>query len=153
MLYLSAAHELDAVLKRCPRSRQLVFSSATSDDIDVKEYAKKWMKHPTLVRVHSEHRLPPHIKHYFTVSEKRKALDAMRRSLFTDPVPESAVCFVDDTHRVDIVWQKALDFGIQAVPLRGDADKVERENVLRAFKKGDFRLLKRVISVCWWRQR
>ncbi|KAA8491854.1 DEAD-box ATP-dependent RNA helicase 47B [Porphyridium purpureum] len=146
----TSAEDLEAVLKRCPKSRQTIFSSATADSQIVKQFAAKWMTSggernysgPLLVRLRSEtNRLPPNVTHAFTVIPKRLHIDTLRRILFTAPIPKSAMCFVNDAKRLEIVYERCLEFNIAAVPLRGTADKVERANVLRAFKKGDFTLL------------
>jgi len=138
---LGFREELEAFLEKCPRNRQLIFSSATSDSPSVRDFAVKWMKQPLLIRIACDSRLPASIEHLYTVVKRNQRLDVLRRAMYSDPIPKSAICFVEDQRRVDVVWEKTQEFGIPSVPLRGNADKIERENVLRAFRKGDFSLL------------
>ncbi|KAL7467127.1 hypothetical protein ACHAXS_007391, partial [Conticribra weissflogii] len=57
------------------------------------------------------------------VPHKRFALDALRRVLNTQPIPQQVLVFVDSPRRVDIVIEKLAEMGIIAAPLHGGEGK------------------------------
>lgn len=72
------------------------------------------------------------------VPHKRFALDAVRKVLNTDPLPQQALIFVDSPRRVDIVIEKLAKMDIIAAPLHGGASsgKGDRAEVNKALREG-----------------
>jgi ATP-dependent RNA helicase DeaD len=132
---------LEAVLSSCPGDRQLVFCSATGDKDIVRRYAQKWMREPALLRFSGKQKVPSNISHWSTVVPARLRIDIIRKLIYTKDPPISAICFVDDPRRVDIVCERLYAMKVPAGALRGNAHKLERAEVIRLFRKGAIRLL------------
>eukprot|EP00581_Thalassiosira_minuscula_P019318 CAMPEP_0183713450 /NCGR_PEP_ID=MMETSP0737-20130205/8291_1 /TAXON_ID=385413 /ORGANISM="Thalassiosira miniscula, Strain CCMP1093" /LENGTH=893 /DNA_ID=CAMNT_0025942229 /DNA_START=125 /DNA_END=2806 /DNA_ORIENTATION=+ len=72
------------------------------------------------------------------VPHKRLALEAVRKILNTDPMPQQALIFVDSPRRVDVVIDKLAKMDIIAAPLHGGAttNKNDRAQVSKALREG-----------------
>eukprot|EP00559_Dactyliosolen_fragilissimus_P008681 CAMPEP_0184873364 /NCGR_PEP_ID=MMETSP0580-20130426/41803_1 /TAXON_ID=1118495 /ORGANISM="Dactyliosolen fragilissimus" /LENGTH=879 /DNA_ID=CAMNT_0027376265 /DNA_START=589 /DNA_END=3228 /DNA_ORIENTATION=- len=72
------------------------------------------------------------------LGHKRFAIDALRKVLYTEPMPEQVLVFVDNARRVDIVVDKLANMGIVAAPLHGGSgsNKNERADVNKALRDG-----------------
>ena len=72
------------------------------------------------------------------VPHKRMALDAVRKILHTEPIPQQILIFVENARKVDIVVEKLADNGIIAAPLHGGmgSEKMDRAEVSRALREG-----------------
>lgn len=77
------------------------------------------------------------------LSHRRLALDAVRKILHTEPVPQQILVFVDNARKVDIIVEKLADRGIIAAPLHGgtpggdsNSNKMDRAEVSKALREG-----------------
>jgi superfamily II DNA/RNA helicase len=72
------------------------------------------------------------------VPHQRMALDAVRKILHTEPIPQQILIFVENARKVDIVVDKLADRGIIAAPLHGGmgSEKMDRAEVSRALREG-----------------
>jgi superfamily II DNA/RNA helicase len=72
------------------------------------------------------------------VPHQRFALDAVRKVLNTEPLPQQALIFVDSPRRVDIVIEKLAKMDIIAAPLHGGSSsgKGDRAEVNKALREG-----------------
>lgn len=129
------------LLTSCPKSRQLILVSATSDVIAVRNFASQHMRDPVLLRVGDKQPLPKNISNYYAVVPPRLRIETLRKLMFAEPLPTKAICFVDDPRRADIVLERLHRAKVAAGGLRGTAEKSERAEVIRAFRKGLVNLL------------
>ena len=129
------------LLKTMMRRTQKVLVSATSDVDSVRSFAGQYLHKPVLLRVGGAQRLPKQISHWFCVVPARMRVELVRKLMHTNPVPTRAIAFVDDPRRVDIVVDRLYQMKIVAGALRGNAHKLERAEVLTAFRKGKINLL------------
>lgn len=129
------------VLFRGVSRAQKVLVSATGDVDTVREFAVRKLHRPVLLRVGGKQRIPKTIEHWHCVVPARIRIDLLRKLMFTKPMPVRAIAFVDDPRRVDIVVEKLYHMRVRAAGLRGNAHKLERAEVLAAFRKGDVSLL------------
>mmetsp|Transcript_24544 Transcript_24544/g.52877 ORF Transcript_24544/g.52877 Transcript_24544/m.52877 type:complete len:908 (+) Transcript_24544:126-2849(+) len=72
------------------------------------------------------------------VPHQRFALEAVRKVLNTEPIPQQVLIFVDSPRRVDIVIEKLAGMDIIAAPLHGGATsgKGDRAQVNKALRDG-----------------
>jgi superfamily II DNA/RNA helicase len=72
------------------------------------------------------------------LQHRRLALDAVRKILHTEPIPQQILIFVENARKVDIVVEKLADRGIIAAPLHGGmgSDKSDRAEVSKALREG-----------------
>lgn len=131
--------DMDIVLNRAPRERQLLFFSATVPD-EVRGLADKWMQDPVYIGIDPDKRVADSIVHSFFVTEEREKIDMLRK-LVRHWEPKRALVFVNDSSMIG-EWEAKLRFAKMSVAsLYGDAPKQERVRVLRQFREGEFQLL------------
>lgn len=72
------------------------------------------------------------------VPQQRLALDTLRKLLYTDPVPQQILIFVENSRKVRIVVEKLEIMGIIAAPLHGGfgSEKMDRAEVSKALREG-----------------
>eukprot|EP00178_Gracilaria_changii_P009882 TRINITY_DN2870_c0_g1_i1.p1 TRINITY_DN2870_c0_g1~~TRINITY_DN2870_c0_g1_i1.p1 ORF type:complete len:665 (-),score=119.37 TRINITY_DN2870_c0_g1_i1:5817-7811(-) len=120
---------------------QKVLVSATGDVDSVRNFAVSNLFEPVLLRVGGSQRIPKTIYHWHYLVPARLRIDALRKLMYSEPVPQRAIVFVDDPRRVDIVVQRLHQMKLAAGALRGNAHKLERAEVLTAFRKGRVNML------------
>lgn len=129
------------LLQGCNKTTQKILVSATSDVDSVRQFSRRYLHKPVLLRVGGMQRIPKGIEHWFCVVPARLKIETVRKLMFTEPVPSRAIVFVDDPRRVDIVVEKLYEMKIRAGALRGNAHKLERAEVLNLFRKGKMQVL------------
>lgn len=127
---------LDAV-----RRKQTILVSATGDVNRVRIFAAAHLNRPILLRVGGAQRIPKRIEHCCCIVPARMKIAMIKKLMNTSPVPKRAIAFVDDPRRVDIVVDRLEKMNLIAGGLRGNAHKLERADVLNAFRKGRINLL------------
>ena len=132
---------IENLLFRCPRRRQLMFVSATGDVPSVRQFSSRHMNSPILLRVGDKQMLPKNISNWYVVVPPRLRIETIRKLMFAEPAPTKAICFVDDPRRTEIVLERLHKHRIAAAGLRGNADKTERAQVIKAFRQGRISLL------------
>ncbi|GKY98618.1 hypothetical protein MPSEU_000818500 [Mayamaea pseudoterrestris] len=72
------------------------------------------------------------------VQHRRLALDALRRILHTDPVPQQILVFVENSRKVEVMVEKLKLMNIIAAPLHGGrgSEKMDRAEVSKALREG-----------------
>lgn len=133
--------DIGYLLSHCPRKVQKVLVSATSDVDAVRAFATKHLYRPVLLRVGGAQKLPKQIEHWYSVVPARMRIELLRKLMNTNPPPTRAMAFVDEPRRVDMVAERLYQMNIPCGSLRGDAHKLERAEVLTAFRKGRIPLL------------
>ena len=113
--------------------RLVCFASATTNDPVVQKFADRycgvaknsigWIP----VAVEQASKLPASITHCIVSIPRIRAIDMLKRVLNSKPTVESALIFVNDPHRVEVLCDKLLELGIVAAPLHGDASKDDRK--------------------------
>lgn len=132
---------IERLMRRIPKSRQLVLVSATGDVDNVREFATKEMNDSLLLRVGDKQLVPKNISNWYAVVPPRLRIETLRKLMNAEPVPQRAICFVNDPRRVDLVLERLYKMKIPAAALRGSAHKLERAEVIKAFRTGAVRLL------------
>ena len=72
------------------------------------------------------------------VPHKRFVLDSLKKLLYTNPQPQQALIFVDNSRRVGIIVEKLAEMGIIAAPLHGGigSEKGDRAEVNKLLREG-----------------
>lgn len=132
---------IERLMKYCPKHRQMVLVSATGDVDLVREFATEHMKDSMLLRVGDKQKIPKNITNWYVIVPQRLRIDTVRKLMFTEPIPNRAICFVDDPRRADMVVERLFKMKVPAAALRGNAHKLERAEVVKAFRQGRVKLL------------
>jgi superfamily II DNA/RNA helicase len=129
---------LRAIIQAAPRTRQLIFASATVERESmaiVEELA------PELVMLQAGAApVNENIEHLYLICEERDKPDELRKLLHA-LAPERAIVFV---HRNDVAEKIALKLAhhkIPAVDLNAALHKEDRKHAMDGFRKGEIRVL------------
>lgn len=133
--------QVHRLLRAVPRKTQKVLVSATGDVDSVRRFAGESLHRPVLLRVGGILRIPRHIQHWMCVVPARMKIEIVRKLIYTNPVPERTIVFVDDPRRVEMVSERLWQMRVPVGALRGNAHKMERKEVLDAFRKGKVEVL------------
>ena len=122
--------------------RLICLASATTSDPNVKSFAERYCSpNWTRVAVASASMLPPGITHGLISTPRMRALDMLKRFLKAKPAVISALIFVNDPHRVEIIYEQLLDMGFIAAPLHGESSKDDRKEILARLRDGRLNLV------------
>ncbi|MFC4099584.1 DEAD/DEAH box helicase [Paenibacillus xanthanilyticus] len=136
---LGSTKEVDTLLTRMDRQRQLAFFSATRPQT-MEAFEQKWMREPKTIDVTTDQKLPNQVEHYYIVCDKRDKTDTARR-LIRMLNPRSALLFINDTDEIANYEAKLSYEGFAVETLYGDADKQRRAATLARFRDGRCQLL------------
>jgi ATP-dependent RNA helicase DeaD len=154
----------ESASRNSQRKSYICFASATGNDPKVKKFTEKfpklnWMtvhanSAPTndllanddsivspdfggnIVRL-----LPSTITHALISTPRVRALEYLRRFLNTKPIVKSALIFVNDPHRVELLCEQLLEMGMIAAPLHGDTSKDDRKEIIARLRDGRVNLV------------
>ncbi len=114
-----------------PLQRLLWLASATSHDPAVTAFADRFTarsgKGWSEISVTDGAALPRSITHGLISISRERSLEYLKRLLHAKPAIRSALIFVNDPHRVEVICKDLLRSGIIAAPLHGDANKDDRK--------------------------
>ncbi|MFB9330270.1 DEAD/DEAH box helicase [Paenibacillus aurantiacus] len=136
---LGSTKEVDTLLTRMDRGRQLAFFSATRPQT-MEAFEQKWMNEPKTIDVTTDQKLPNQVEHYYLVCDKRDKVDTARR-LIRMLNPRSALLFINDTDEIANYEAKFSYEGFAVETLYGDADKQRRAATLSRFRDGRCQIL------------
>ena len=132
----------DATVPAHLNKRLVCLASATSSDPNVKAFAERYCSPDwARVAVPSASMLPPGITHGLISTPRMRALETLKRFLKTKPAVVSALIFVNDPHRVEIIYEQLLEMGFIAAPLHGESSKDDRKEILARLRDGRLNLV------------
>jgi ATP-independent RNA helicase DbpA len=130
MLDMGFAEVMDDIISQTPDKRQtLLFSATYPDTID--KMSRRIQKNPVTVTVESEHQSSV-IEQLFYEVKKHEKNNALL-GLFEHYQPDNAVVFCHTKVQCDEVAHFLRDHNIDALPIHGDLDQRERDQVLVRF--------------------
>ncbi|MEK8127763.1 DEAD/DEAH box helicase [Paenibacillus filicis] len=136
---LGSMHEVEALLKGMPRSRQMLFFSATLPP-QLQAVIDHWMEEPAYVRVNPAQRTAETLEHLYFVCEERERVDTLRR-LVRLWNPKQAIVFINETDDIGEAVAKLKYVGLSVEGLYADSYKQERARAMQGFRAGRFQLL------------
>lgn len=140
MLQAGFLEDIDMLISMTPKSRQLLFFSATIPD-KIRNLAKKHMTHPLVLNVREGETIALETieQRIYMVSEEHK-LDLLCRML-TDMNPYLAIVFCNTKERTSILASDLIARGFNIGELHGDMSQGRRTQVLRDFAKAKTQIL------------
>ncbi len=103
-------------------------SATSTNNEDVKKFATKYLRLGwKIIAMDNTRLLPPSITHGLISTPRIRALEMLRKLLNSRPVVNSAIIFVNDPHRVEVVCEKLMEMNLVAAPLHGDSSKDDRK--------------------------
>lgn len=140
MLQAGFLEDIDMLISMTPKSRQLLFFSATIPD-KIRNLAKKHMTNPLVLNVREGETIALETieQRIYMVSEEHK-LDLLCRML-TDMNPYLAIVFCNTKERTSILASDLIARGFNIGELHGDMSQGRRTQGLRDFAKAKTQIL------------
>lgn len=140
MLQAGFLEDIDMLISMTPKSRQLLFFSATIPD-KIRNLAKKHMTNPLVLNVREGETIALETieQRIYMVSEEHK-LELLCRML-TDMNPYLAIVFCNTKERTSILASDLIARGFNIGELHGDMSQGRRTQVLRDFAKAKTQIL------------
>jgi ATP-dependent RNA helicase DeaD len=140
MLEAGMMREVEAVVQRTPKDRQLSVFSATISSL-VEEWGKKWAaQEPKIIKIKGKSRLPETIEQCFIVTPVREKFETLRRLLHALQ-PERALIFVKKLHQVSDITGWLAQKGVNIAGIHSETHKMEREQAMNGIRTGQLQCL------------
>lgn len=138
MLDMGFARDLEHILSKVPKKRQmLMFSATMTPDID--KLAKAHMVKPKEFLVSADEPVLDLISQYFLMVNKDDKRDVLK-TIIDNGNPRTIV-FCHMKHRAGQITRRMVNDGYIAATLHGDVPQAKREKTMKAFKDGTIDLL------------
>ncbi|MCC5797604.1 MAG: ATP-dependent RNA helicase DbpA [Methylophaga sp.] len=130
MLDMGFAEVMQDIIDQTPKKRQTLLFSATYPD-DIRKISKQFQNNPVSVTVESEHQ-PDVIEQVFYEVNKQDR-DNTLLALFEHYQPRNAIVFCHTKKQCDEVANLLQQHRITALPIHGDLEQRDRDQVLVRF--------------------
>jgi ATP-dependent RNA helicase RhlE len=128
-----------AIAARCPVDRQMAMFSATVSS-SVQKLINELFSGAEVLRSKGSHRVVPALQ-----TENRQVIDGKRwpllETLLNKKIKGGTVIFTNTREQCDRLAVELKEHGKKCAIYRGEMDKIERRNNLKAFREGDVELL------------
>ena len=127
------------ILKRFPREKQFIASSATLPGIIVKIIGTLSVDY-TLIKSEEGESIPNSISHSYLITEQRDKIQAVRK-LINKIKPGKTLIFLNNVELIDNLITKLEFHGIKAQDLHGTNQKLDRKKVMEDYRSGKLKIL------------
>ncbi|WP_129780759.1 DEAD/DEAH box helicase [Peristeroidobacter soli] len=131
-------HAVRAIVQAAPRTRQLIFASATLENQST-AIAKEWAPELLMLQAGAAP-VNENIEHLYLICEERDKPDELRK-LWHALAPERAIVFVHRNELAERIALKLAHHKIPAADLNAALYKEDRKQALDGFRKGTIRVL------------
>ena len=139
MLDMGFIQDVENILERIGRKRQIAFFSATMPK-EVLTLARRHMKNPREVLIESEDLNVKEIKQYFCQAESERKLDTLLK-LLRDLRVERTIVFCRTKRSTFWLSQSLRRRNEYAIAINGDLSQSQRDEAMEAFRSGRTRIL------------
>jgi ATP-dependent RNA helicase DeaD len=139
MLDMGFRDDMSDLLKDMPKSRQMLFFSATMNR-EVEKLIQRFGKEPETITIEQKSRTVSTIEQCYYEVRQRSKVEVLSRLLDIEP-PGRSIVFCNTKRAVDEVTEALLGRGYAADRLHGDITQQMRERVLSRFREGTIELL------------
>ena len=139
MLDMGFIDDINYILSRVPKDRQLSLFSATIDQ-SVMNVCHRYMKNPEKILVSKDEIALTQMNQYYMVVNSRNKLEYLLDILKRNNM-EKAIIFCNTRRGTDWLAHKLNRNGYDANPLHGGFTQAQRDYVTNAFRNGKLKLL------------
>jgi len=139
MLDKTNIESLKDIRKSLMKFTQVVMFSASMDNKSIKT-SEFINKEPIIIRSNEKAEIPNSIKHLFVIVDRRERIETLRR-IAQSLKPEKAIVFINTTFDLEESTQKLKYHHYNAENIHGENSKIDRKNVINAFKSGKLQYL------------
>ncbi len=127
------------IIKRLPRDRQFIASSATLPGTILKIIGTLSQDY-TLIKSEEGEAIPQSISHSYIITEQRDKIQTVRK-LINSVKPAKALIFLNNVALIDNLISKLEFHGIEAQDLHGTNQKLDRKKVMGDYRSGKLKIL------------
>ena len=139
MLNMGFEEDIITILKDIPETRQTLLFSATMND-RILEITKKYLNAPKKVKIKSKELTVDRIEQIWVEVKQKMKPEAVMRLIEINN-PKKAVVFCNTKKRVDDLIEILKRNNYNAEGLHGDIKQIQRDRIMKRFKKGEFEIL------------
>jgi ATP-dependent RNA helicase DeaD len=139
MLDMGFIDDINYILSRVPKDRQLSLFSATIDE-SVMNVCHRYMKNPEKILVSKDEIALTQLNQYYMVINSRNKLDYLRNILKRNNIGK-AIIFCNTRRGTDWLAHKLNRYGYNTKALHGGFTQAQRDYVTNAFRNGKLKLL------------
>lgn len=139
MLNMGFIDEVGAIIDTLPKDRTTMLFSATLPE-EIEALCSKYMKSPMRIEITPEALVSDRVEQELYEVERGRKFDLLKKILYVEK-PDSCIIFCSTKDNVDNLNDRLKEEGISCSALHGGMEQVDRLNMMKAFKKGEFKLL------------
>jgi len=139
MLDMGFLEEIEKILSYLPINRQTLLFSATMPK-EIKELARKRLHSPTFISLISKAITTKNVKQFYYVVEEWERDEALTR-LLDYKEPKKGIIFCRTKLETQRLEEYLATLGYSTKALHGDIPQRQREEVIKAFRAGEYELL------------
>jgi ATP-dependent RNA helicase DeaD len=139
MLDMGFIDDINYILSRVPKDRQLSLFSATIDK-SVMKVCHRYMKNPEKILVSKDEIALTQLNQYYMVINSRNKLDYLLTILKRNSM-EKVIIFCNTRRGTSWLAHKLNRYGYNAKPLHGGFTQGQRDHVTNAFRNGKLKML------------
>jgi len=139
MLDMGFRDDIDYILARVPRNRQISLFSATID-ASVMEISRRYMDNPEKILVSKDEIAVPQITQLYTVVNPREKFDVLCRLINEENI-RRAIVFCKTREGTARLADKLRHYGYDAEAIHADLSQAQREAIVNAFRNHQIQLL------------
>lgn len=139
MLSMGFIEQVEKIIRELPKHRMTLLFSATLPK-DVESLCHRYMKQPMDIEIETAGRTKSQIEHaLYTVKDEHKL--KLLRDVTAVENPDSCIIFCRTQVRVEVVFKELNKHGYSCDGIHGGMEQDSRNQVMNAFKRGEFRYL------------
>lgn len=139
MLLMGFKDQLEYVIAKIPEERTTLLFSATINE-EVKEIAEKYLNNPENIEIELEENPLEKIEQLYYAVEGLKKVDFMKKVIKYEK-PQKGIIFCNTKEQVDNLYTILKKWDNAVCAFHGGVDQTERQEILKDFKKGQYRIL------------
>ena len=139
MLKMGFIDDIEFVLKTTPSTRQTTLFSATMPD-EIRRVSKKYLNNPINIKIQAKTLTVEATKQYYYEVKQSSKTDLLIRLLDFYSF-NSAIIFCNTKNMVDELTSALQAHDYQADGIHGDLKQVQRDRVMKSFRKGLTKIL------------
>ena len=135
MLDMGFIEDVEFILSRTPKEKQVMIFSATIPDKIVR-IAQRHMHEPVFIKVGEDDQLVvTKIKHFYAAVDNRMKF-ATLMAYIRDYSPKKAIIFAKTQYAADAIFEGMKSQGLDAILMHGGLTQSKREHSLKQFRAG-----------------
>ncbi len=139
MLNMGFKEDLESIFKACSKQRNTWLFSATMP-VKVEQIARKYMHDATRISIGKRNEGASNIEHHYYMVQARDRFEALSR-IVAAYEGMYGVVFCRTRLETNQIADKLRRRGYQAQAINGDLSQPQRDQVMKAFRKGEVKLL------------